>query len=94
MEPSAAVDQALVPLVAALSPWGVEEAHWLPDRDGAPVVWVRVRTTAQRTALEGQSWLIAQLQVTLARLGVPHETVRAARVEVTSAQDEARLFEE
>ncbi len=89
-----AVDQALVPLVAALAPWGVEEAHWLPDRAGAPVVWVRVRTSEQRATLEGQAWLVAQLHVTLARLGVPHEAVRTARIEVSAAQDEARLFEE
>ena len=91
---AAAVDQALVPLVAALAPWGVEEAHWLPDRDGVPVIWVRVRTSAQRVALESQSWLEAQLHVTLARLGVRHETLRVTRVEVSSAQDEALLFEE
>jgi hypothetical protein len=89
-----AVDAALVPLVASLGPWGVEEAHWLPDREGSPVVWVRVRTAQQRVALESQAWLVAQLHVTLARVGVPHQVVRSARVLVSSAEDEAQLFEE
>ncbi len=88
------VDAALYPLVAALAPWGVEEAHWLPDREGSPVFWVRVRTSIQRVALEAQPWPIAQLHVTLARVGVPPEVVRASRIEVTSAEDESRLFEE
>lgn len=93
MEPRAAVDQALVPLVAALAPWGVDEAHWLPDRGGMPVVWVRVPTAAQRVALQAQPWVSAQLEVTLARLGVPHEVIRRTTLEVTSVEEEARLFE-
>jgi hypothetical protein len=88
------VDAALVPLVASLAPWGVEEAHWLPDRDGVPVVWVRVRTALQRVALQAQPWVLAQVQVTLSRLGVAPHVVLAARVEVTSAEDEAQLFDE
>jgi hypothetical protein len=88
------VDAALVPLVASLAAWGVEEAHWLPDHEGSPVIWVRVRTAKQRLALESQPWLVAQLQVTLARVGVPHEEARSARVLVSSAEDEALLFEE
>lgn len=88
------VDAALLPMVASLAPWGVEEAHWLPDRDGAPVIWVRVRTAAQRVALQAQPWVAPQLHVTLARMNVPYEQIRSARVEVSSAEEEARLFEE
>jgi hypothetical protein len=92
--PTGPVDAALVPVVAALAGWGVEEAHWLPDRDGAPVIWLRTRTRAQRTALQSQVWLVPQVQVTLTRLGVAHGDVWSLRVELTSAQDEAALFEE
>ena len=46
-----AVDAAIVPLVASLGPWGVEEGHWLPGRGGQPVVWLRVRTEAQARAM-------------------------------------------
>ncbi|MEZ5096035.1 MAG: hypothetical protein R2731_07845 [Nocardioides sp.] len=49
--------------------------HWLPDRDGAPVVWLHTRTEAERRALGAQVWLLPQVQVTLSRLGVPHALV-------------------
>lgn len=87
-----AVNAAIVPMVAALGAWGVTEGHWLPDRDGSPVVWLRVRTSAQRLALAKQIWLVPQVQVTLTRLGVPHDVVWRMRVELSSAEDEARLF--
>ena len=89
-----AVDAALVPILAAVAAWEVTEAHWLPDRDGVPVIYFRTRTEAQQSALAGQRWLMSQVQVTMTRLGVPYETVRRLRIEVTSAQAEARLFEE
>jgi hypothetical protein len=88
------VDAALVPIVASLGAWGVEEAHWLPDRAGAPVIWLRTRTRAQRTALQSQAWLVPQLQVTLTRLGVGHDIVWSLRIELTSSEDEAQLFDE
>jgi hypothetical protein len=89
-----AVDAALVPVVASLAAWEVTEAHWLPDRDGVPVIWLRTRTRAQQDALARQVWLVTQLQTTLTRLGVPYAVVRAVRVEVTSGESEAQLFVE
>lgn len=84
----------MLPLVSSLGAWGVDEGHWLPDAQGAPVIWLRTRTRRQRAALQGQVWLVAQVQVTLTRLSVPHEVVWPIRVEVTSAEDEDRLFAE
>ncbi|WP_107766136.1 hypothetical protein [Nocardioides terrigena] len=89
-----AADAAIVPLVASLAPWGVVEAHWLPDRNGEPVLWVRVGTELQRVTLEAQSWLLPQLHVILARMGMPSEKVMGSRLEVTSVEAETRLFEE
>ena len=89
-----AVDAALVPLVASLGPWGVEEAHWLPDRGGAPVIWLRTRTQAQRRALQSQTWVAPQVQVTLTRLGLPHDLVWTVRIELTSVEAEDALFRE
>jgi hypothetical protein len=86
------VQEAMLPLVASLGSWGVGSGHWLPDRDGQPVVWLRTRTRAQRRALESQVWLRAQVQTILTRLGVPHETVWHVRLELTSAEDEAELL--
>ena len=86
------VQQALRPMVASLGSWGVESAHWLPDREGQPVVWLRTWTRAQREALEKQVWLTAQVQTILTRLNVPFETVWRVRLEVTSAEDEANLL--
>ena len=57
-------------------------------------MWLRTRTRAQRRALEKQVWLQAQVQTILTRLGVAHETVWKARLELTSAEDEAELLEE
>lgn len=87
-----AVDQALLPIVASLGSWGVVDGHWLPDRDGRPVVWLRTRSEAQRRALSGQVWLLPQVQVTLTRLGVPHEVVWPLRLELTSDEAERRLL--
>lgn len=89
-----AADAAMLPIVASLAPAGVLSAHWLPDRAGDPVVWIRVRTEAGRVAVESYSWVLPQVQVTLARLGLAPEKVLALRLEVTSAQAEARLFDE
>jgi hypothetical protein len=88
------VEAALVPMVASLGAWGVEEGHWLPDRTGAPVIWLRPRTVAQSDALSKQVWLVPQVQVTLTRLGVPHDIVWPMRVEITSTEAEDRLFRE
>lgn len=87
------VDAALVPIVASLAAWEVTEAHWLPDPDGVPVVFLRTRTEAQQASLAKQVWLLPQLQMTLTRLGATYAVVRSLRIEVTSAQAEARLFE-
>jgi hypothetical protein len=88
------VQEAMLPMAASLGSWGIESAHWLPDRDGQPVVWLRTRTRAQRRTLEAQVWLPAQVQTILTRLGVPHETVWRVRLELTSAEDEAELLAE
>ena len=90
----AQVEAALLPMVASLGSWGVESGHWLPDREGEPVVWLRTHTVAQRQALTRQPWLIAQVQVILTRLGVPHATVWGLRLELTSLEDEAKLLHE
>jgi hypothetical protein len=88
------IGQAMVPVVASLGGWGVEEGHWLPDRNGAPVIWLRTRTRAQQTALQSQIWLAPQVQVILTRLGVPHDVVWSVRIEITSTEAEAQLFTE
>ena len=41
-------------LVASLGSWGVRAGHWLPDRDGAPAIWLTTQTEAQRNALGGR----------------------------------------
>jgi hypothetical protein len=89
-----AVDAAIVPLVASLGPWGVHEGHWLPGRDGHPVLWFRTRTEAEARALQGQVWLVAQVQVVLQRVGVPPTDVARVGLQFSSGQAEARLFEE
>jgi hypothetical protein len=89
-----AADAAMLPIVASLGPAGVLEAHWLPDRAGTPVVWIRTATEAGRVAVESYAWVRPQVQVILARLGLPPEKVLALRMEVTSAEAEDRLFEE
>ena len=89
-----AADAAMLPIVASLAPVGVLEAHWLPDGDGAPVVWIRVATEAGRVAVESHAWVLPQVQVILSRLGVAPAQVMALRLEVTSAEAEDRLFEE
>lgn len=88
-----AADAAMLPIVASLAPAGVIEAHWLPDRAGAPVVWIRVRSEAGRVAVESYSWVRPQVQVILSRLGLPSHQVLALRLEVTSVEAEDRLFD-
>ena len=90
---SKAVDAALVPIKASLAAWGVVGVHWLPDRDGSPVIWLRTHSRPQRSALESQTWLVAQLQSTLSRLGTPYAVVRALRIEITSTEDEINLLD-
>ena len=87
-------DAAMLPIVASLAPVGVLAAHWLPDRAGDPVVWIRVRSEADRVAVESYSWVLPQVQIILARLGLSPEKVLALRMEVTSGEAEDRLFEE
>lgn len=89
-----AADAAMLPIVASLAPAGVVEAHWLPDRSGDPVVWIRVSTEAGRAAVESYSWVLPQVQVILSRLGLAPEKVLALRLEVTSAEAEGHLFDE
>ena len=84
----------MLPIVASLAPAGVLGAHWLPDREGDPVVWIRVATEAGRVAVDSYPWVRPQVQVILARLGLSPEKVLALRLEVTSIETEARLFEE
>ena len=87
------VDAAMLPIVASLGPAGVVSAHWLPDRAGEPVVWLRVRDEAARVAVESYPWVLPQVQIVLTRLDVPPEMVLRLRIEVTSAEAEDRLFE-
>lgn len=89
-----AADAAMLPIVASLGPAGVLGAHWLPDRAGTPVVWIRTATESGRVAVESYAWVRPQVQVILARLGLPPDKVLALRLEVTSAEAEDRLFEE
>lgn len=84
----------MVPIVASLAPWGVLEGHWLPDRAGDPVVWIRVGTEIERVLLEAQVWLLPQVRILLARVGLPPQQVMSSRLEVTSTEAQARLFEE
>jgi hypothetical protein len=88
-----AADAAMLPIVASLAPAGVVGAHWLPDRAGDPVVWIRVQSEAGRVAVESYSWVLPQVQVILSRLGLPPEKVMALRLEVTSVEAEDHLFE-
>ncbi len=89
-----AVDAAMVPIVASLAPAGVRDAHWLPDRSGAPVVWMRVDTEAARVAVQSYSWVLPQVQIILTRLGLDSQHVMALRLEITSGEAEDRLFDE
>ena len=86
------LEAALLPMVASLGGSGVESAHWLPDRDGRPVVWLRTHTRAQREWLERQAWVLPQVQIIMTRLNVPHSSVWGLRLEITSAEDEDRLL--
>ncbi|GAA1932678.1 hypothetical protein [Nocardioides hwasunensis] len=89
-----AADAAMLPIVASLGAVGVLEAHWLPDRAGDPVVWIRVQDEAGRVAVESYSWVLPQVQAMLMRLGLAPEKVLALRMEVTSGEAEDRLFAE
>ena len=89
----ASVDAALLPIVASLGAVGVMSAHWLPDRAGEPVVWLRVQDEASRVAVQSYAWVLPQVQIILTRLAVPPEMVMRLRIEVTSAEAEDRLFE-
>lgn len=89
-----AADAAMLPIVTSLAPAGVIGAHWLPDRAGDPVVWIRVQSEASRVVVESYSWVLPQVQVILSRLGLPPEKVMALRLEVTSAEAEDHLFED
>lgn len=93
-QPRRAADAAMVPIVASLAPAGVLSAHWLPDRAGDPVVWIRVSTEAARAAVESCTWVLPQVQIILARVGLAPEKVLALRLEVTSGEAEDRLFAE
>ena len=84
----------MLPIVTSLAPAGVIGAHWLPDRAGDPVVWIRVQNEASRVAVESYSWVLPQVQVILSRLGLPPEKVLALRLEVTSAEAEDHLFDD
>jgi hypothetical protein len=88
-----AADAAMLPIVTSLAPAGVLEAHWLPDRAGDPVVWIRVQTEAGRVAVESYPWVLPQVQVIMSRLGLAGDKVMALRLEVTSVEAEQRLFE-
>ena len=88
-----AVDAAMLPIVASLGPAGVVSAHWLPDRAGEPVVWMRVKDEASRVAVESYAWVLPQVQIVLTRLSVPPQMVMRLRIEITSAEAEDRLFE-
>lgn len=89
-----AADAAMLPIVASLSAVGVIGAHWLPDREGNPVVWIRVQTEAGRVAVQSYSWVLPQVQAMLMRLNLAPDQVLALRLEVTSVEAEDRLFEE
>lgn len=84
----------MLPIRLSLAPAGVTEVHWLPDAQGDPVVWVRVATEAGRVAVESYPWVLPQVQAVLTRVGLPPDLVLALRLEVTSAEAEARLFDE
>jgi hypothetical protein len=89
-----AADAAMLPIVTSLAPAGVTSALWLPDRAGDPVVWIRVQSEAGRVAVESYSWVLPQVQIILARLGLAPDKVLALRLEVTSGEAEDRLFDE
>ncbi|MDR7255432.1 hypothetical protein J2X46_004439 [Nocardioides sp. BE266] len=89
-----AADAAMLPIVASLGAVGVIGAHWLPDREGNPVVWIQVQSEAGRVAVQSYSWVLPQVQAMLMRLNLAPELVLALRLEVTSVEAEDRLFDE
>jgi hypothetical protein len=79
-------------LVASLGSWGVREGHWLPDRDGAPALWLTTETEAQRSALESATWLEAQVAILLTRADIPYEVMKRLLVLVDSEEEQVRLL--
>lgn len=61
----------MVPLAASFGGAGVLDAHWLPDRAGEPVVWLRTRTELERVQLQAQAWVLPQVVMLMTRLSVP-----------------------
>lgn len=88
-----AIDQAMPSLVLSLAPYGVMEAHRLPDRDGSAVLWLTTATEAQRVTLESATWLPHQVGIILVRLGMTHEAMKNLRVLVESVESHRRLLE-
>jgi len=72
----------------------VRSGHWLPDRDGTPVLWLTTRTEAQRKALESAAWLEGQVAILLARADIPYEVMKRLRVLVDSEEGQERLLRE
>jgi hypothetical protein len=89
---SRAVDFALPTIVASTASWGVGACHWLPDRDGTPVLFLTTATEAQRLALESAVWLPSQVGMMLSRQGVSYATVRGLRIFVESVEGQQRLL--
>lgn len=88
-----AVDAAMVPMAASFGGAGVIDAHWLPDRAGEPVVWLRVHTELQRVELQAQPWVLSQVQILMTRLSVPWSVISRLRLEVTSVEAEDDLLD-
>jgi hypothetical protein len=70
----------------------VREGHWLPDRDGAPALWLTTETEAQRSALESATWLEAQVAILLTRADIPYEVMKRLLVLVDSEEEQVRLL--
>ncbi len=79
-------------LLASLGSWGVRSGHWLPDRDGAPAIWLTTQTEAQRRALETAPWLEGQVAILLTRAEIPYEVMKRLRVLVDSEEGQDRLL--
>ena len=86
------VESAIPGLVASLGSWGVRSGHWLPDRDGAPAIWLTTQTEAQRRALETAPWLEGQVAILLTRADIPYEVMKRLRVLVDSEEGHDRLL--
>lgn len=88
------VDIALPTIVASIGAWGVVAAHWLPDVDGNPAVWLTVPTEIQRVQLEAQPWVASQVTMLLMRQNVPYDVTRRMRVFVDSLERQRELLAE